>query len=596
MVEVDRKGVWFDRAAGALAGLGPAVFAGVHRLSVPDAAHDLAVVRAVGGGYTGLFRALDSVVAWPFLLVPVGTLAQRAAFAAVVATGAFGLLLFVLVRGAVRSLMPDATRLGPLLGLASTLVATLGTSVQFEGTVAGGSVLGAVLAVAPMVALLAGPNERARRLRTAFLLGLAASYEPGLGLMALLFVAAHSVALRSTKVSLREGVVLALAGVAGLAPLLLPLSRARSLPELAASVPRYASPLGEPGLGHHPTMRGYFLAELGIVALAFAAVGVFALIRERASRPVGIALTLATAVGVALVALGAPAGPTRHGAVTLATVGLASVLAGSGMLALARFVQNTKVPFAGASATMILLLELAIPARGADDASLALAARRKNADAGVRWASFTFGGLPTDAAVLVNDQALFHRALALRAQRVWRADLLLVPLFDVGGPAAAPALAKEPRLAALYRDMALYGVPEEYSLSQLSAVRPVVGAFDVHWDRRLARHFASVGLFDQYSIEPRGPSDRRMARDAHAVDLGERSREAANDPELRQVTATLLRARAVAAGALGEREWIARTLDDLRVVAPDDDVAARLVRSVVTGKGGVTGLVTATRP
>lgn len=588
-MEVDRKGVWFDRVAAALAALGPALFAVLHRLAVPDAAHDLAVLRAVGGGYTGLLRALDTVLAWPLLLVPAGTPAHRAALAAVVATGAFGLCLFVLVRGVVRASMPDATRLGPLLGLASSLVATLGTSVQLEGTVAGGAVLGALLAVAPMVAFVTGPDQGARRVRTAFLLGLAASYEPGLGLMGLAFVAAHALASRTWKVSLREGGVLVLAGLSGLAPLLLPLSRLRSLPELAASVSRFASPLGEPGLGHHPSVRAYFFGELGVVALAFAALGVFALLRERASRPVGLGLTLAAALGVGLVALGAPAGPTRYASATLATVGLASVLAGSGMLALARFVQNTRVPFAGASAAMILLLELAIPARGADDASLALASRRKNAEAGVRWATFAFDGLPPESAVLVLDPALFHRALALRAQGAWRGNLLLVPLFDVGGPAAGPALVKEPRLGSLYRDMALYGAPEEYSLSQLSAVRPVVGSFDVHWDRRLARHLVAVGLFNRYSIEPRGSSDRRLARDERAVDLAERSREAANDPELRQVTATMLRARAIAAGAMGEREWIARTLDDLRVVAPDDDVAARLVRSVVTGKGSLPG-------
>ena len=300
VVEVDRKGVWFDRAAGALAALWPAAFAAWHRLPVPDAAHDLAVLRAVGGGYTGLFRALDSVLAWPFLLAPAGTLAQRAAVAAAVATGVFGLLLFVLARSVVRASMPEATRLGPLLGLAATLVATLGTSVQFEGTVAGGSILGAVLAIAPMVARVSGSNERARRVRTAFLLGLAASYEPGLGLMALLFVIVHALSLRPTKVPLREGVVLAVAALLGLAPLLLPLSRLRSLPALAASLPRLASPLGEPSLGHHAAVQAYFLAELGVVAIGFAVVGAVALLRARASRPEGLALALSTAVGVGL--------------------------------------------------------------------------------------------------------------------------------------------------------------------------------------------------------------------------------------------------------------------------------------------------------
>ena len=42
------------------------------------------VVRTVGAGFTGIFRALDAVVAAPFLLFPVGTRALRAGLASAV--------------------------------------------------------------------------------------------------------------------------------------------------------------------------------------------------------------------------------------------------------------------------------------------------------------------------------------------------------------------------------------------------------------------------------------------------------------------------------------------------------------------------------
>ena len=60
-------------------------------------------------------------------------------------------------------------------------------------------------------------------------------------------------------------------------------------------------------------------------------------------------------------------------------------------------------------------------------------------------------------------------------------------------------IAREPLVAPLVRDLALYGAPEELSLSQLAATRPLLVAFDPRWDKRFARHLVPQGAFDVIS-------------------------------------------------------------------------------------------------
>src|SRR5262249_48642933 len=113
--------------------------------------------------------------------------------------------------------------------------------------------------------------------------------------------------------------------------------------------------------------------------------------------------------------------------------------------------------------------------------------------------------------------------------------------------------------------------------------------FDPRWDRALARHLVPVGLVSRFEPEPRGTSDRRHALDVARLDLAWLERTATNpcDPELCAAAASLLRARAVGYAAAGDREMVARGLDDLRPFAPADRVASELVRRVVTGKGAI---------
>src|SRR5262249_23045159 len=146
---------------------------------------------------------------------------------------------------------------------------------------------------------------------------------------------------------------------------------------------------------------------------------------------------------------------------------------------------------------------------------------------------------------------------------------------------------REPLLSPFVRDMALVGAPEELSLSSLASARPLAMVFDPRWDRALARHLVPAGLVSLFEPEPRGASDRRHALEIARPDLAALQLTAASrcDPELCAAAASLLRARAIGYAAAGDREMIARGLDDLRPFAPADPVASELVRRVVTGKG-----------
>ena len=126
-------------------------------------------------------------------------------------------------------------------------------------------------------------------------------------------------------------------------------------------------------------------------------------------------------------------------------------------------------------------------------------------------------------------------------------------------------------------------------LSSLASWRvPLVAPYDASWDRALARHFVPVGLFDRFEPEPRGASDRRRGLGAFAAPRATPSAHAIDgDPELRAITASLLRARAITLAATSERDVIAHAIDDLRPFSPRDPVVGEIVRRLATTRGAI---------
>jgi hypothetical protein len=368
----------------------------------------------------------------------------------------------------------------------------------------------------------------------------------------------------------------------GWAPLAIGLARRVSPLAIAAGL--FARSFGE--RGESPAGAPLALMqEVGTLSCVAALAGVVIAWRAPEARRAVMALVAVVAVGVVAMALGAPAGPSRYGAPVLAGIGAAYAIAAVAMQAIVRVVDQARVPFARASASMILVLEAVIPARAADDASVR--ADERQAAASGAWNDAAFGAVPADTALLVGDPRVHARLLATRAAGEMRADVALVPLFDLAGPAALHELARDPNLRSLWHDATLVGPPQEASLSALASSRPITLPYDPAWERALARHLVPVGLFGRFEPEPRGASDRRRALDETAPARDALARLAANDRELQALTASLLRARLVAFAAAGERDVIGRGIEDLRPFAPRDALSAELVRRMSVGRGAI---------
>ncbi|MBX3198795.1 MAG: hypothetical protein KF894_11715 [Labilithrix sp.] len=610
----------FDAALRALSAGIASALAAAGATSSATAAHDPEVVRTVGAGFTGAFRALDLVVASPALLLPIGTRALRGGLASALVAGVCAALAFDLARELVkvvpealdrvaarlsggraahRSSVEASPRLLSAVAAAAVLTALLAPAWQSEAAAPGGAVTGALLV---LFALRIGSAEPERSPATGgapaapwipqalLVVGLAASYEPFVLLATLAALGPRAaVALRQAR---REGarrwersalVQGALAFALGLTPLALGVGLARRPPEIALAPPTFT--LVEAGGAHGPL--SFALAEVGaFLSVVCAGGALLALLAARARRT---ALPLALVVGVGALALRlhVPSGPTRFAPVVLVALLAAFVLGAALLGAVVLAIARARVPFAEASAALVVVLELVLPVRSIDETATRRDARAAHASA--IWNDVAWGAAPPASVLLVADRGTMRRIASARVTGQMRGDLLVVPAYDVQGREGQRALLAEPKLAPLYRDMALGIRPEELSLAQLGAERAVLASFDPRWDRALSRHLVPLGLSARFEPEPRGASERKKALDAFLPSKERLVRVAVarKDAELASATATLLRARAIGMAATGERELLSRALDDLRAFSPDDAVGAALVRRIVTTKGPI---------
>ena len=533
---------------GALAGAIPVFAAAAHGESGIDAACDAGVVRVIGRGYTGALHGLDALLG--------GALGMHAAWASWGCGAALAIVTFVLARRLLRTSV--AGPLGLALAVVAAALATLTFPAQRETALVSGSVLGALLALGPIALVCEG----APAALVAAALGLAASYDVPVAMAAAAGCGATAIASGANP-KWRA----APWAIVGVLPIAWMLWRRVVAPEASLQVSFFSGAMGEGASGARWAALGIARAELGILALAAAALGIVLALRNRVSRPLAAGLLAIVVAGVSATAAGAPAGPVRFGGALVAALAATAILAARGMGAVVAWVANARVPFARASATMIVLLELAIPVRVADDASLAVAKVRSEATSS--WNARVFGDLPRGAVVLLPNARLFLRARAAAATGALRPDVIVLATTGTSARATSREIAREPLVAPLVRDLALYGAPEEFSLSELAAARPVLVAFDPKWDKRFARHLLPEGAFDRYFVEPRGASERVKTLAAAAIDDGTvRALDA--DPPLRDATRDVLRARARAAAATGEREYAAAATAELRRVDPTE--------------------------
>jgi hypothetical protein len=568
------------------------------------ASHDAAVVRTVGLGWTGLFHGIDVLVASPGAFTPIGTRVLGASLASACAAAATAAIAFLVAHAFLERAVPplvakitrraDATPVHPLLLLAvaaaSVLTGTLSPVLQSESSVPGGAVLGALIVVSAV--LLAQRVHSAPIRPTALVLGLAASLDP--------FVFAGAVAAslpwlvvrwtaktekresdaKSTRV---ERVDAAIAFGLGIAPVAVSVAMAQRVPEIALMTRAFAVEL-EPA---RTTVTAFAMGEIGGLALVAGAIGALAATIVPEARRALASIVLVIAVAALAIRLGAPASGTHASGAVIAGIVCIYVLGAVTLASLVVGIARMRVPFAQASAALVVVLELVLPVRSLDETSGRREARAPRAVS--TWDEIAWGSAPPAAVVLAPDRATMQRVAAARATGSMRGDLVVVPSFDLDARQAHRALAAEPKLTPLYRDVALGIAPEELSLAQLASQRALIATFDPRWDRALARHLVPLGLMARLEPEPRGASDRKRALDAFAPAKERLVRIALpkRDPDLARATATLLRSRAIAMAACGEKEILSHALDDLRPFAPDDPVATTLVRRMVTSKGAI---------
>jgi hypothetical protein len=549
-----------------------------------DASHDAAMVRALGLGWTGAWRALDVPVSALLLFLPLGTRALRAGLVSAALGGFGGGLLYVLARRLLAGAR-GTTNGAALVAALASLCTTLSGAWLLESSSAGSSLLGVVLSLAPVA--LAG-SQMPRRQKWPLLaatLGAALTYEPLVGLVA---CAGSLVCMAGGFGENSSGA--AEPGARGMS---------RWIPILAglfAGCLPFAVAIACSRLYTHRLDGGTFRAwagegvafgaslpvalvtgELGKLLAALSLVGaVQVLVVDRRRRAAG-ATVVAVAVASALAVLVAPPAGREHfraGALTL--LGAVAVLAAVPMHWIVVAVGRAKIPLASASAAMVILFELTFPVLSLDDALMRLQARPSAETR--EWDDATFEPLPAGALALTSNPELYTRALASRATGELRADLALVSTLDAASDVAQRELAIDPNLGPLWRDLVLHGSPRERSLSLVAASRPLVLGFEPSWDRGLLRHLVPTGLLAVFRPEPRGASERLAA-------LGEATLAAPEDGTLAVLTAELLDAQAKSLSSLGERQAAERVDSEAGQLSLPTATGERRPRRLLASRG-----------
>ena len=561
-----------------------------------DGGRDAGVIETVGMGYAGGLRAVDGWLAAVFAALPIGTRTLRAELPGVLLVGAMAALVFVVVRRALVAAAGPSPWSSVVACIASATV-SCSYGVQHEASSAASGLLGVVL----VLVVLALPAATAGWPLLAGLFTLGLSYDPLIGVCVAVAAGARVFVSRTAKdgdaaprtSGLELGVAVVLAAVAGLVPFVLAAIHAR-VSSLSTSAPLFAWPAGRSLSFADGSLRHAAVLveeELGGVLLLLSAGGfVLGLLVPRARRE-NLRLAAVTVAATLMLILGG--GGTRE---AWSPVGLVALVGYVAFAAVSmhegvRRVSKARLPLASASAAMVVLLEAAFPAIALDDGLARAGARPPLALAS--WEDTAFAGVPSGSLLLVSSPRLYERLLATRASGDLPGDLSLLPTFDPKNEASASALARDARLVPLFRDIALTGVPQELSLSNLTLARPLVVATDPRWDRTLTRHLLPAGLLALFEPEPRGGSDRKHAleatapaRAALAVTLTGTA-SSPGDAPLTSLTTALLLDRAVAAVQTGEREVALEALQEAYQFAPKDARIAHLIFREANSRGPV---------
>lgn len=513
--------------------------------------------------------------------LPLGSRALRAAWVAALGLGALSWLLYRAIRAAARALVGErrSPRLLPALGLAAALSAGLGPFL-LEGVVPGGATLGAALALGSVLTALGIFGQDGR---TPLVLGLllgATLLESRMACLAAVVAVTAHFALDARREAWSQTAWLAASGgLLGLAVLPVALLGAAWVePSLGLEIARGVSHAGAHfGVEESNALRAWTSAT-GLLWCGFSLLG-FGLSLFRARLwpwlvPLSTLFLLDAAFGRS---------PDMGSADPLGAVRLLGVvplaLGGPlGVTLVIRWLARERVAFFPQVSTLIVVYSFTLAFVSAEASGKSVAAREESAADAVThelWQS-----LPPRAVLLIRSEPLLLRLLADRAARGSRPDVLVisVPEFERGG-AQAEALARDPALVPLVRDMLLSGQPSEYALSELSDRRPLYVELGTGWDTRIWGHLVPRPFLGQYASHPLGRSDRKTGLErARATDVRviAAARAAEGDAATRAWVAHGFRERASMLAALGDRELARLAVNDVLTLLPEDELGLAL--------------------
>jgi hypothetical protein len=551
---------------------------------------DLAAVRDQGLVALDFGGTLATVVTQAMGMLPIGTLAFRAALASAVAVGVSAVLVHR-IAGRWLAGHPGLPRpLASLLATIAAMMAALGPAWQQEGTLGGGAMFAValvLLAVDQAMLLVERPTltpEATQRwLLLAATLGLTFAESIPSGLAATTAVAAVvTTAGRLPRLRLAGWLVALVAGVAalGFASLLLrPLS-----PGSWSDIGRALSAASLDTLEVEAVRKTTLLAwldDVGLLILALSTLGLgIGVFRERLRAPVAGLVVLLLFDLLYPPAATSPLVPEPLAALRCGAFATFAITAAAGVGEVVAFLRGLRIPMARTAMVLTVAFHVTLVAVTSEDA--AFAANRSDHVAAEEWTDEALVRLPRDAALFVHSPVLTWRLWAAQMLRGERPDVLVVPVPMVRhGRVTNNLLPSEPAVAQLLRDLALTGEASEYSLSLLADARPLLVELDPRWDERIISHLTIEGPWLRFAPQVLGPSDRKIAGHVLVGDgripIGIRASLAADRPSAAVVTKTI-KEHVAALSLLGMGDIARVWIDGVEVLEPDDPfvVGARL--------------------
>lgn len=557
---------------------------------------DMASLRDLNLAGVGCGGSLSSALTQLFGLLPLGSLAERAAAASAFAVALASSILFRLGFRAVSAMLvarrdelsSGQERLAGALAGVAALASALGPSWQAEATVGGGAAVSLALSLfvlGTLVDLLCdgaslSPEGSRRWLMMAGGLGLTLAESPPTA--ALVFVVACAMlatADRSPPVKLRLPMLGAVAGAAAIMalPVLLRPFAPSSLDDLARL-------LSSAGLRAVPRVSGRdavmsWVEQLGYSQLALAALGLsIGAARER--QRVLVMMVLATPI----VELLAPSNHWIDGSPTpLSPLSIASFLIGAtlGVAEIVVFLGSLELALARLAGVLAVVFHMTLAALTCEEASFS--SDRTARLAAETWTEQALERLPRDAAIVVRSPDLAWRLWAAQSVNARRPDVLVVaaPLF-VRRAGLTSLLPRGPEVAPIVRDLALTGSASEFGLSVLADARPLRVELDASWDPRMLQHVVLDGPWLRFDAAALGVSDRPADGKSALVSeakIAEHVRAGARrDAVSAAVLGRTLKEQATAMSLVGQAAATPPLLDELDRLLPGDPfvVSARL--------------------